>query len=121
MYRDFIYLDTDRIQSIVAQLREGLLDQVIEGKSEEVSGGLRLSANLLALLVPFNPSASAGYKNVTDLRQNKVLHDYAFNIALDSLRDQGFLLEDDFSSIPEMVLSLLTGRQKSSIMKLLAI
>ena len=39
MYRDFIYLDTDRLQSIIAPLQEGLLDQVIEGKIEEYSGG----------------------------------------------------------------------------------
>ncbi len=109
MYRDFIYLDTDRVQSIIAQLQEGLLDQVIEGKNEEVSAGTRVTANLLSLLIPFSASASAGYKNATDLRQNKVLHDYAFNVALDSLRDQGFLLEDSFGSIPEMGFVLVEG------------
>lgn len=109
MYRDFIYLDTDRIQSIIAQLQEGLLDQVVEGKNEEVSGGLRLTANLLSLLIPFSASTTAGYKNATDFKQNKVLHDYAFNIALDSLRDQGFLLEDNFDSIPETGFVLVEG------------
>jgi hypothetical protein len=109
VYRDFIYLDTDRLQSIIAQLQEGLLDQVVEGKNEEVSGGTRLTANLLSLLIPFSASASVGYKNVTDLKQNKVLHDYAFNVALDAMREQGFLLEDDLNSIPETGFVLVEG------------
>jgi hypothetical protein len=73
VYRDFIYLDTDRLQSIIAQLELGLLDQVVEGQTEEYSAGGRITANLLSML---SGSASAGYKNATDLKQNKVLHDY---------------------------------------------
>jgi hypothetical protein len=109
VYRDFIYLDTDRLQSIIAQLQEGLLDQVIEGKTEEYSGGGRITANLLFLLIPLSASATVGYKNAADLRQNKVLHDYAFSVALESLRDQGFLLENGLDSMSETGFVLLEG------------
>jgi hypothetical protein len=109
LYRDFIYLDTDRVQSIISQLQEGLLEQVVKGETEEISGGVRLSANLLSLLIPISPSASAGYKNTTDLKENKVLHDYAFKVALNSLRDQGFLVEENFDSMPETGFMLVKG------------
>jgi len=109
LYWDFIYLDTDRLQSIIAQLQEGLLDQVIKGNTEEYSGGGRITANLLSLLIPLSASATAGYKNATDLRQNKVLHDYAFNVALESLREQGFLLENGLNSMPDTGFVLLEG------------
>jgi hypothetical protein len=54
MYRDFIYLNIDRLQSILAQLQEGLLDQVIEENTEEYSGGGRITANLVSLLIPLS-------------------------------------------------------------------
>jgi hypothetical protein len=71
--------------------------------------GGRITANLLSLLIPLSASATAGYKNAADLRQNKVLHDYAFNVALESLRDQGFLLENGLDSMSETGFVLLEG------------
>ncbi len=109
MYRDFIYLDTDRVQSIIAQLQQGLLDQIAEGKTKEVSGRLRLTVDLLTLLLPVGGAAEAGHKSATDLRESKVLHDYAFTVALDSLRDRGFLLEDTPNPIPETGFILAEG------------
>ena len=38
-----------------------------------------------------------------------MLHDYAFNIALDSLRDQGFLLENGLDTIPDTGFVLIEG------------
>jgi hypothetical protein len=29
MFRDFIYLDTERVQSVIAQLEKGVLDKVV--------------------------------------------------------------------------------------------
>ena len=66
----------------------------------------------MSLLIPFSASASAGYKSATDLKQNKVLHDYAFNVALDAMREQGFLLEDDFEPAPETGFVLVAGSVK---------
>lgn len=63
----------------------------------------------MSLLIPLSASATSGYKNAADLRQNKVLHDYAFNVALESLRDQGFLLENDLDSMTETGFVLLEG------------
>ena len=42
MFRDFIYLDTERIQSIISQLQEGLLTQIMSGKTSELSGTAKL-------------------------------------------------------------------------------
>lgn len=49
VFRDFIYLDIDRVQSIIAQLQEGLLNEVMEGKTEQTTGGAQMSVNLLAM------------------------------------------------------------------------
>lgn len=108
MYRDFIYLDTDRLQSIIAPLQEGLLDQVIEGKTEEYSGG----EGLPQTSCPYSFLSALLLLQATRTRlilQNKVLHDYAFNVALESLRDQGFLLENDLDSMTETGFVLLEG------------
>lgn len=112
MFRDFIYLDVDRIQSIIAQLQEGLLEQIIEGKNDETSTDMGLKASLLSLLIPIGFSASVGQKNATNLEQNKVLHDYAYNVALDSLREQGYLLEGNLDSIPDAGFVLIRGSAK---------
>ena len=109
MFRDFIYLDIDRVQSIIAQLQEGLLEQIIEGKTDETSANMGFRASLLSLLIPIGFSASVGQKNAANLEQNKVLHDYAFDVALNSLREQDYLLEDDFSPMPETGFVLIKG------------
>lgn len=66
----------------------------------------------MSLLIPISPSASAGYKNTTDLKENKVLHNYVFKVALDSLRDQGFLVEENIDSMPEAGFILVRGSVK---------
>lgn len=117
MFRDFIYLDIDRTQSIIAQLRQGLLDQIMEGKLSEDSKRLGATANFLTMLIPFSASASVERKNATDIQASKVLHDYAFNLALSSLEEEGLLLvADDLdpytSSIPEAAFVLVKGSAK---------
>ena len=43
MYRDFLYLDTDRLQSIIAQLEKGVLEQILEGKTKTLEGKASVS------------------------------------------------------------------------------
>lgn len=117
MFRDFIYLDTDRIQSIIAQLQQGLLDQLMEGETKEKSKTAGATLSFLSMLVPFGASASLERRSTTDIQKNKILHDYAFNMALDSLEEKGYLLkaddlELDTSSIPESAFVLVKGSVK---------
>lgn len=109
MFRDFIYLDTDRVQSVIAQLQEGLLEQVIKGGTKETSGDVGLTASLISMLLPVGFSASVGRSNASSLEQSKVLHDYAFDMALASLREQGYLIEDDLHPVPESGFVLVEG------------
>lgn len=93
MYRDFIYMDTDRIESIIAQLNKGLLEEIVDTTTKEASGKLSIAAATLAKILSLNAEVDAGYSS--NRQSNKVLHDYAFNIALKSLEDGKYLLGSD--------------------------
>jgi hypothetical protein len=108
VFRDFIYLDIDRVQSIIAQLEQGLLNEVMEGKTEQTSG--RAMVNLLAMLLPV--SASVEHGRSISISESKVLHDYAFEAARRSLEEGGFLEEADdlkWNEIPESGFVLVRG------------
>lgn len=91
MYRDFVYMDTGRIQSIIAQLQQGVLEKVMEGKTSELQGKAGIAAGVLASFLPVELGGSFSQKR--DVQSSKVLHDYAFNIALDSLNENDLCLE----------------------------
>lgn len=91
MFRDFIYLDVDRVQSIIAQLEEGLLTDIITGKQREVSGKGDVAAGILSQFLPVSFSVQG--KLASDIKQSKILHDYAYTVALKSLQDKRLLLE----------------------------
>ena len=95
MFRDFIYLDINRVQSIISQLQRGLLNEVMEGKTEQTSGKMQMAVNLLAMLLPVSASGSVEHGRGTSFSESRVLHDYAFEAARRSLEDEGLLLEDD--------------------------
>ncbi|MFB5165871.1 hypothetical protein V2P11_08635 [Parageobacillus toebii] len=113
MYRDFIYLDIDKIQSIIAQLNEGLLTEIMNGKQNQRDFSAK--AGLLSQLIPITPIL--GLKTTTDMKQNKVLHDYSYNVALESLKEQNLILDVSKSSrqeypIPESAFILVKGITK---------
>lgn len=93
MYRDFVYLDTGRIQSIIAQLQKGVLEKVMEGKSSELQGKAGISAGVLASFLPIE--FGGGTSRTHSVQSSKVLHDYAFTIAFDSLLENNLCLEVD--------------------------
>ncbi len=95
MFRDFIYMDVNRVQSIIAQLQQGLLNEVLEGKTEQTSGKMRMATNLLAMLLPVSVSGSVEHGRGSSLSESRVLHDYAFEAARLSLQEGGLLLERD--------------------------
>lgn len=111
MFRDFIYLDTERIQSIISQLQEGLLTQIMSGKTSELSGTAKLGFLQQIMNLDF------GGKRANTLNQNKILHDYSFNIALESLSENNLVLEvSDFDRdkfpVPESAFILVKGSAK---------
>jgi len=112
MFRDFIYMDIDRIQSIIAQLQQGLLNEVLEGKTEQTAGKMQMATNLLAMLLPVSVSGSVEHGRGSSLSESRVLHDYAFEAARRSLEDKGLLLErDDLDrdDVPESGFVLIRG------------
>lgn len=117
MFRDFIYLDINRVQSILAQLQQGLLNEVMEGKTEQTSGKMQMAVNLLAMLLPVSASGSVEHGRGTSFSESKVLHDYAFEAALRSLEDERLLLEDDGldrDDVPETGFVLVRGSARIS-------
>ena len=112
-YRDFIYLDTDRIQSIIAQLQQGVLEKVIEGKSNELQGKAGVAAGVLASLLPVELGGNVVRQQ--SIEASKVLHDYAFNIALDSLMENDLCIEVEAWQrenlpLPETAFVLIQGK-----------
>lgn len=91
MYRDFIYLDTGRVQSIIAQLNEGTLEKVIEGRTSDLEGRAGLAAGILSTLLPVQLGGTVSQTH--NVQSSKVLHDYAFNAALESLKRDDLCLE----------------------------
>ncbi|GAB4209098.1 MAG: hypothetical protein OHK0022_39600 [Roseiflexaceae bacterium] len=92
MYRDFVYLDTDRVQSIIAQLEEGLLEQVLTGRATGLEGRAAAAAGVLSALLPG-----------AERPPSKALHDYAFTMALETLRQRNLCFEvesEDRSMLP---------------------
>lgn len=112
MLRDFIYLDINRVQSIIAQLQEGLLNEVLEGKTNQTAGKMQMATNLLAMLLPVSVSGSVEHSRGSSLSESRVLHDYAFEAARLSLEEGGLLLEHDDldrEEVPESGFVLIRG------------
>ena len=112
MFRDFIYMDINRVQSIIAQLQQGLLNEVLEGKTNQTSGKMQMATNLLAMLLPVSLSGSVEHSRGSSLNESRVLHDYAFEVARLSLDEGGLLLERDdlnWDEVPETGFVLVKG------------
>lgn len=91
MYRDFLYLDIDRVQSIIAQLEKGLLEQVLEGKKSALDGKASITAGVLATFLPMGVEGDIHRQH--EVQATKVLHDYAFNVAIEALERENLSLE----------------------------
>jgi hypothetical protein len=112
VFRDFIYLDINRVQSIIAQLQQGLLNQVMEGKTEQTTGRMQMAMNLLAMLLPVSASGTVEHSRAASLSESRVLHDYAFEVARRSLEEGALLLERDdldWDDVPESGFVLVRG------------
>lgn len=116
MYRDFVYMDMDRVQSIIAQLQRGVLEKVMEGRTSELEGKAGVAAGVLTSFLPVE--LGGGLSRKREIQASKILHDYAFNIALDSLVENNLCLEVkdwDRESIPLPDTAFILGRGSMSI------
>jgi len=111
MFRDFIYLDINRVQSIIAQMQQGLLNEVMEGKTEQATGRMQMAMNLLAMMLPVSASGSVERSRGSSLSESRVLHDYAFEVAQRSLEEGKLLNQDelDWDEVPEKGFVLVRG------------
>ena len=117
MYRDFIYLDINRVQSIIAQLQQGLLNEMLKGENKQTTGRMEMAVNLLAMLLPASVSGSVEHSRGSSLNESRVLHDYAFEVARDSLENEGLLIEEDnldWDEVPESGFVLMRGSARIS-------
>lgn len=116
MFRDFIYLDIDRVQSILAQLERGLLSELMEQKTDESKESATARVNLLAMLLPASVSGTLERGRGKSVGESRVLHDYAFEQARLVLEREGLLSEDDLDrdDVPEACFVLVRGSARIS-------
>lgn len=88
--RDFIYIDIDRVKSIISQLEEGLIDQtqILSGNSE--GSALRGEGGFSGF---FKAAANSEFKFHRQLSETKSLHDYIYNKVESLLLNEKQLLE----------------------------
>ena len=93
--RDFVYLDIERLKSIIAQIEGGLVEGFSESEKEsgEVSSGLK--GKILGLI-----ETSVGGKFLWEKQENetKTLHDHIYNKVEDALKETELLIR-----IPENI------------------
>lgn len=88
VYRDIIYFDTDKVQSILSQLNKGLLTSIVESnESGHTSEGGLKSGKIMELLLQLPITAEGSYKYTRNkgLQEEKALHDFALTELIDSL------------------------------------
>ena len=86
-YRDLIYFNADKVQSILAQLNKGLLESTTETKQNTHEGNLTVKTGKVLELLGFPINVDGGYKNARTrgLQQEKSLHDFALTHLLETL------------------------------------
>lgn len=106
--RDFIYLDADRVRSIIAQLDEGVVDTVTSSKerTSEVESGVE--GSLFGLL---KGSGGAKYLWHREASETRTLHDYIYTKLESQLVKDGLLVQlpEDITS-EEILTRELNGK-----------
>ena len=90
--REYIYLDVDRIKSIVSQIEKGLIIEKTEesGHDAELKGNV--GSNLLTnLFLDFGFEGDVLFTNRKD--ETKVLHDYMYNLLEKKLDENGIIIK----------------------------
>lgn len=88
IYRDIIYFDMPKIQSILAQINKGLINSMFESKSSTHEGKGELNTGKLMEMLFQLPVSSGGsyeYTRNKGVQEEKILHDFALTELLDTL------------------------------------
>lgn len=87
--RDFIYMDVERLKSIVAQIEEGLVEHEVRtsGKTEEAGG--EIAGSILSVV-----KGSADVRALWENQQSETrsLHDYLYNKVEEALLDHELVI-----------------------------
>lgn len=88
LFRDFIYMDTERLKSIIAQLNKGLIENktntVTEADTDKINGGIDFLK-----MVKIGGETSFLWQNQTS--ESHTMHDYLYNLAESSLNSKKLL------------------------------
>lgn len=84
--RDFIYLDTDRLKSILAQIEQGVINDTTQVKSNNIEASVGAEGSFFGLL---KSDGNAKYLWENQNTETKALHDYIYN------KVEGALVSDD--------------------------
>lgn len=86
--RDFIYLDVDRLKSIVAQTQEGLTTETVESKGRSKEADIRTQGSLLGFL-----NAAGGLKMLWQQQnsETRTLHDNIYTLVEQTLIENELL------------------------------
>lgn len=86
-YRDLIYFNTDKVQSILAQINKGIIESMIETKqtTHDAEGGVKTSKILEILGFPISGEGKYKFTHSKSLQEEKSLHDFALTNLLKML------------------------------------
>lgn len=93
LFRDFIYMDTERLKSIVAQLNKGLIESASTTVTEEDKNKINTGLDVMKIL-KFGSENSLLWQN--QATESHTMHDYLYNLAESSLSGKSLL-----TKIPE--------------------
>lgn len=106
LFRDFIYMDTERLKSIVAQLNKGLIEStsttITDGDESKINAGV----DFLKILKVGSESSFLWQNQATE---SHTMHDYLYNLAELSLNEKELLtnipgdIEIDSLSNPDKI------------------
>lgn len=89
LFRDFIYMDTERLKSIVAQLNQGLLEGTSKTITDTDGSKINAGVDILKILKLGSESSFLWQNQATE---SHTMHDYLYNLAESSLKDKSLLI-----------------------------
>lgn len=95
--RDFIYLDVERLKSILSQIDEGLLEKVDASAGSNETGQLSAEAKIPLLA---NVGGAGTYVASSQVTETRTLHDHIYNYVEEKLLDAGglFVLGEELTA-----------------------
>lgn len=96
--RDFVYLDIERVRSLISQLEQGIVETISKTLGDESSLDGELKANVFGLA-----SGTVGVEQLwrRDVQENKSLHDYVYTKLETQLVKAGLLKVVDSAVLSE--------------------